>query len=76
MLSLRIHDISNENLIKEGWIYLFDARIPSEELAVEWSLLDLWRPRRADANNCWMVAKEHNEDQERILINVLKQGIK
>ncbi len=68
-------DNSHEKLIKEGWIYLFDARVPSKELAVEWSSLDLWRPRRADANNCWMVAREHNEDQERILMNVLQEGM-
>ncbi len=42
---------------------------------MEWSSLDLWRPRRADANNFWMVAREHNEDQERILMNVLKEGM-
>jgi len=32
-------DNSYEKHIKEGWIYLSDARIPSEGLAVEWSSL-------------------------------------
>ena len=68
-------DNSYEKMIKEGWVYLFDARLPSEELAVEWSSLNMWRPRRADANNCWMVVREHQEDQERILMNVLREGM-
>lgn len=70
-------EVSNsyEDLVKQGWIYLFDGRLPSESLAVEWSSLDLWRPRRTDANNCWIIGKEHREDQQRILMNVLREGM-
>jgi len=61
--------------IAEGWVYLFDARIPSEQQAVKADPLGLWRPRRADANNCWVVGREHKGDQERILMNILREGM-
>jgi hypothetical protein len=64
-----------DELINMGWIYLFDARVPSENQAVNGDPLGLWRPRRADANNCWIVGKEHKEDQERMLMNILREGM-
>ena len=66
---------SHNEMINRGWIYLFDARLPSAEQAVKWDPLAMWRPRRADATNCWVVGKEHNEDQERILMNILREGM-
>ncbi len=66
---------SHNELIAQGWVYLFDARVPSEEQAVKGDPLANWRPRRADANNCWIVGKEHKEDQERILMNILREGM-
>ena len=66
---------SHNELINQGWVYLFDARLPTEEQAVKSDPLGLWRPRRADANNCWMVGKDHVEDQERILMNILREGM-
>ncbi len=68
-------EISHAELINQGWVYLFDSRLPSEDQKVNWDPLGLWRPRRADANNCWMVGKEHPEDQERILMNILREGM-
>jgi len=65
----------HSELISEGWVYLFDARIPSERQAVTADPLGMWRPRRADANNCWVVGKEHKEDQERFLMNILREGM-
>ena len=66
---------SHDELIKKGWIYLFDARVPSESQAVNGDPLGLWKPRRADANNCWIVGKEQKEDQERMLMNILREGM-
>ena len=66
---------NHDELIKKGWIYLFDARVPSDAQAVKGDPLGLWRPRRADANNCWIVVKEHREDQERMLMNILREGM-
>lgn len=66
---------SHNELIDQGWVYLFDARVPSEEQAVKGDPLANWRPRRADANNCWIVGKEHKEDQERLLMNILREGM-
>jgi hypothetical protein len=63
---------THDELIKKGWIYLFDARLPSESQVVIGDPLGLWRPRRADANNCWIVGKEH---QERMLMNILREGM-
>ena len=68
-------ELSHNTLINQGWIYLFDSRVPSEEQTVKWSSLDLWRPRRADSNNCWVVVRENKEDKERILMNVLREGL-
>ena len=45
-------ETSHNELINQGWVYLFDSRIPDENQAVKWSSLELWRPRRADGNNC------------------------
>jgi hypothetical protein len=66
---------SHDELIKQGWIYLFDSRIPSENQAVKGDPLAMWRPRRADRNNCWITGKDHDEDQERILMNILREGM-
>jgi hypothetical protein len=66
---------SHNELIAQGWVYLFDARIPSDGQAVKGDPLGMWRARRADANNCWVVGKEHKEDQERILMNILREGM-
>lgn len=68
-------DNSHNELIDQGWVYLFDARVPSKEQAIKGDPMAMWRPRRADANNCWIVGKEHNEDQERILMNILREGM-
>ncbi len=68
-------ELSHNELIDQGWIYLFDGRLPSENQAVQGDPLGLWRPRRADANNCWVVGKEHKEDQERMLMNILREGM-
>lgn len=66
---------SHNDLIAQGWIYLFDARVPSEEQAVKGDPFANWRARRADANNCWIVGREHKEDQERMLMNILREGM-
>ena len=66
---------SHDEQISQGWIYLFDSRLASEEQAVRFNPLDLWRPRRADANNCWIVGREDQGDQERILMNILREGM-
>jgi len=66
---------SHNELIHQGWIYLFDSRVPSDKQAVNGDPLGLWRPRRADANNCWIVGKDHKEDQERMLMNILREGM-
>ncbi|MDX2431057.1 MAG: DUF1080 domain-containing protein, partial [Bacteroides sp.] len=66
---------SHNELISKGWVYLFDGRVPSEIQAVKGDPLGLWRPRRAEATNCWVVGKEHKEDQERILMNILREGM-
>ena len=68
-------ETSHNELINQGWVYLFDSRIPDENQAVKWSSLELWRPRRADGNNCWVVVKENKEAEERILMNVLRDGL-
>lgn len=68
-------ELAHNELISQGWIYLFDGRIPSETRAVKADPMGLWRPRRADANNCWVVGKEHKQDQERILMNILREGM-
>lgn len=66
---------AHDELIGQGWIYLFDARIPSEIQAVKGDPLGLWKPRRADANNCWIVGRENKGDQERLLMNILREGM-
>lgn len=66
---------THDELINKGWIYLFDARVPSEKQAVNGDPLGMWRARRADANNCWIVGTEHKGDQERILMNILREGM-
>jgi hypothetical protein len=66
----------HDELIRQGWIYLFDSRIPEENQAVKDDPMGLWRPRRADRCNCWVVVREKEEDRERILMNVLREGIK
>jgi hypothetical protein len=66
---------SYDKLISQGWIYLFDGRLSSPEQTVEWSPLSLWRPRRADRNNCWLVIRERDEDEYRILTNILREGM-
>lgn len=62
-------------LISQGWIYLFDGRLPAAGQAVKGDPLGLWRPRRADRNNCWIVSKEPNDDGERLLMNILREGM-
>lgn len=66
---------SHNELIAQGWVYLFDARVPSGEQAVKGDPMGLWRARRADANNCWLIGKDHKEDQERLLMNILREGM-
>lgn len=68
-------DSRHNELIAEGWVYLFDARIPSEKQAVKADPLGNWRARRSDANNCWVVGQERKGDQERILMNILREGM-
>jgi hypothetical protein len=65
----------HQTLISQGWVYLFDGRLPAAEQAVKGDPLGLWKPRRADRNNCWIVSKEVNEDGERILMNILREGM-
>lgn len=64
---------SHDALIKQGWIYLFDSRIPSPSQTIKWSPMDLWRLRKLDAesSNCWSVIEE---DGQRILKNVIPEG--
>ncbi len=65
----------HDQMIRQGWIYLFDSRIPDANQAVKADPLGTWRPRRADRNNCWVVVKEHEDDTERILMNILREGL-
>ena len=66
---------SHNELIAQGWVYLFDARIPSDRQAVKGDPLGNWRARRADFNNCWVVGQEHKGAQERIMMNILREGM-
>lgn len=66
---------AHAEMINQGWIYLFDSRIPSENQAVLGDPLGMWRARRADAPNCWIVATEGGEDQQRIIMNILREGM-
>ena len=66
---------SHNELIAQGWVYLFDARIPSDRQAVKGDPLGNWRARRADSNNCWVVGQEHKGAQERIMMNILREGM-
>lgn len=68
------HNSHNE-LVNQGWIYLFDSRVPSDKQAVSGDPMGSWRPRRSDANNCWIVGKDHKGDQERLLMNILREGM-
>ena len=63
---------SHEKLIKEGWTYLFDSRVPAEPHA--WNALGLWRIRNHGdpQRNRWKVIVE--EDQ-RVLRNDITRGI-
>jgi len=65
----------HDELISQGWMYLFDSRMPNTEQAVKADPLGLWRPRRADRNNCWIVSKEPNEQGEQWLMNILREGM-
>jgi hypothetical protein len=64
---------SHGPLIKQGWIYLFDSRIPSASQTIKWNPMNLWRLRKLDAesSDCWSVIEE---DGQRILKNVIPEG--
>jgi hypothetical protein len=64
---------SQDALINQGWIYLFDSRIPSSSQAIKWDPMNLWRLRKLDtvSTNCWSVI---TEDGQRILKNVIPEG--
>jgi 3-keto-disaccharide hydrolase len=52
---------SPDALVKEGWIYLFDSRIPQE--GAKWSPLSQWRVRNPGEpqRNLWSVVIEENQ---------------
>jgi len=64
---------SNESLIRQGWIYLFDSRIPSISQTIKWNPMNLWRLRKIDAesSDCWSVIEE---DGQRVLKNIIPEG--
>lgn len=64
---------SHEVLIRQGWIYLFDSRIPSPSQTIKWNPMSVWRLRKLDAesNDYWSVVEE---DGQRILRNVIPEG--
>jgi len=65
----------HDKLISQGWVYLFDGRLPAAGQAVNADPMGLWRPRRSDRNNCWIVSREPNENGERLLMNILREGM-
>ena len=52
---------SPDMLVKQGWIYLFDSRIPKE--GAKWSPLGQWRVRNPGEpqRNLWSVVSEENQ---------------
>lgn len=64
------NESSHDKLINDGWVYLFDSRIPSSAQSIAWSPLSLWRLRRVDAahTDYWTVV---NENGQRILKNII-----
>jgi hypothetical protein len=54
-------DESPDSLVKQGWTYLFDSRIPKE--GAKWSPLSLWRVRNPGEpqRNLWSVVNEQNQ---------------
>lgn len=60
-----------KDLVKAGWVYLFDSRVPTERHA--WNPLALWRVRNPDQpdRNHWSVVVE---DGERVLKNEIGRG--
>lgn len=67
------NELSHDKLINDGWVYLFDSRIPSSAQSIAWSPMSLWRLRKVDAqsSDCWAVV---NEDGQRILKNIIPEG--
>jgi len=61
---------SHSQLERQGWVYLFDSRIPAKKA---WDPLGLWRVRNPEASdrNLWSVAEESGE---RILKNTVTEG--
>jgi hypothetical protein len=64
---------SYDALIRKGWIYLFDSRIPSTSQTIKWDPMNVWRLRKLDttSTNCWLLKEE---DGQRILKNVIPEG--
>jgi hypothetical protein len=69
------NESSYDKLISDGWIYLFDSRIPSSAQSIAWSPLNHWRLRKVDAGHidCWSVV---NDEGQRILKNIIPDGKK
>jgi hypothetical protein len=62
---------SHDSLVKQGWIYIFDSRVPDPRHA--WDPMGLWRIRNPGQpqRNLWSVIEE---DGERILRNTVRPG--